>query len=773
MCRGSNRYLANLLRFCRDKRCRLSGKIVHGFIVRTGLHGDTYLCNRLLDLYCEFSDGDYVRKVFDEMPVKDVYTWNAFLTFTCKAGNLGEARKVFDEMPERDEVSWNNMISVLVRKGLDEKALVVYERMVSEGLRPNRFTLASVLSACSKVQDSITGMRSHGVAVKTGLDKNIYVGNALLSMYAKCGLMLDDGVRVFESLSEPNEVSFTAVIKGLAQENKALEAVHMFRSMCEKGVHVDSICLSNILNIFTSREACDLLSETFRSVLGRQIHGLALRLGLLGDIHLNNSLLETYANNKDMSSAALVFAEMHEVNVVSWNIMIAGFGQECRSDRSVEYLTKMRDSGFEPNEVTWINVLGACFRSGGVETGLSIFSSMPISCVSAWNAMLSGYCDHERYEEAINHFRQMQFQNLKPDRTTLSLVLSSCARLRFLEGGKQIHGVAIRANIVKNSHIVSGLIALYSECEKIEISECIFDDCVTELDIACWNSMIAGLRRNSLDTQALVLFRIMHQTGMVIPNETSYAIVLGSCSRLCSLLHGRQFHGQVVKSGYVGDSFIETALLNMYCKCSEIDLGRKLFDTVLIKNTFIWNEMIHGYAHNGRGHEAVDIYREMISSGEKPGGITFVSVLTACSHSGLVETGLQILSSMQRDHGVEPGQDHYICIVDCLGRAGRLEDAETLAEATPYKDSSVLWEILLSSCRVHGNVSLAKRVTEKLIALDPSNSAAYVLLSNTYSSVRQWDEAGALQRLMNKNRVCKTPGRSWITDNDNLDLDSM
>lgn len=766
---GGNRYLVNLLRFCRDERSKLSGKIIHGFIVRTGLNSDTYLCNRLLDLYIECGDGDYARKVFYEMSLRDIYSWNSFLTFSCKVGDLREACEVFDKMPERDVVSWNNMISVLVRKGLDEEALVVYESMVGDGFLPSRFTLASVLSACSKVLDGVVGMRCHGVAVKIGLDKNIFVGNALLSMYAKCGFMVDYGVRVFECLSQPNEVSYTAVIGALAQENKVLEAVEMFRSMCQKGVQVDSVCLSNILSISTPREGCDSPSEIYCNVLGKQIHSLALRLGFVGDLHLNNSLLDIYAKKKDISGAGLIFAEMPEVNVVSWNIMIAGFGQEYRSDKSIEYLKRMRDSGVEPNEVTYISVLVACFRSGDVETGRRIFSSIPHPSVRAWNAMLSGYSNYEHYDEAINNFRQMQFQNLKPDRTTLSVILSSCARLRFLEGGKQIHGVAIRTKISKNSHIVSGLIAVYSECEKMEISESIFDDCNTELDIACWNSMISGLSRNTLDTKALMLFRRMHQTSVLFPNETSYAIVLGSCSRLCSLVHGRQFQGQVVKSGYVSDSFVETALTDMYCKCGEIDSARQFFDTVSRKNTVIWNEMIHGYAHNGRGDEAVDLYREMILAGENPDRLTFVSVLTACSHSGLVDTGLEILSSMQRDHGIEPELDHYICTVDCLGRAGRLEDAEMLAEATPYKSSSVLWEILLSSCRVHGDVSLARRVAEKLASLDPQNSAAYVLLSNTYSSLRQWDDAAALQGLMNKNRVHKTPGHSWITYGNALD----
>ncbi|XP_010537429.1 PREDICTED: pentatricopeptide repeat-containing protein At4g20770 [Tarenaya hassleriana] len=759
---GKFQCIANLLRSCRDKRSHLSGKILHGFIVRTGVSSDTYLCNRLVDLYVECGDGDYARKVFRQMPVKDIYSWNTWLAYICRNGDLQEACQLFDEMPQRDVVSWNNLISALVRNGCEERALIVYERLVSEGFLPTRFTLASVLSACGKLLDDVSGKICHGTAVKIGLCKNIFVGNSLLSMYAKCGLMLDYGVCVFEDLSEPNEVSFTAVVAGLARENRVLEAVKMFRLMYEKGVRTDSVCLSNVLNVCAHGECDDWRDETCHNLLGKQIHCLVLKHGFLRDLYLNNSLLEIYAKDKSMDYAEQIFSEMSELNVVSWNIMIAGFGQEFRSDKSVEYLERMRDSGFEPNEVTYINALGACFRSENIETGRRIFDSMQNPSVGAWNAMLSGYSKYEYYEEAINFFRQMQFWNLKPDRITLSVILSSCARTRFLEGGKQVQAVSLKIELSTNCHIVSGLIAVYAECGKIEVSERIFDH-IIEMDVTCWNSMIAGLARNARDMKALMLFKKMFQIR-VYPNETSYSTVLGSCSRLSSLLHGRLCHGQIVKNGYLTDPFVGTALTNMYCKCGEVDSAREIFDTVSRKHMIIWNEMIHGYAQNGRGHEAVHLYTEMIASGEKPDMVTFVSVLTACSHSGLVEMGLEIFNSMGGDHGMEPELDHYICIIDCLGRAGRLKEAEILAENAPYRNSHVMWELLLSSCRIHGNVSLAKRVADKLMRLDPQNSAPYVLLGNTYSSLRQWDEAAALQGLMNKNRVLKNPGISRITN---------
>ncbi|KAF2317940.1 hypothetical protein GH714_041263 [Hevea brasiliensis] len=434
------------------------------------------------------------------------------LTQYCKAGNLENAQKLFAEMPERNTVSWNNLISALVRGRLEREALYVCNKMIWEGFVPTHFTLASVLSACGTLLVEC-GRRCHNLAVKIGLEKNVYVINALLSVYAKCGLVRD-AFQLFEDMQEPNEVTFTTMMGAFAQTDRVVEALEMFSLMYRQGIQIDSVSLSSVLGVCT-RGAC---GES-----GFYDGSLCSALGKL---------------NGDMDSADEVFANLPEVSVVSWNIMIAGYGQKCNSEKAVEYLQKMRSCGFEPDEVTYINMLAACFSL------------------------------------------------------------------------------------------------------------------------------------NALDKEALTLFQQMRQNGMS-PTQFSYATILSCCARLSSLFQGRLVHAQIAKEGFMDDVYVGSALIDMYCKCGEVDEARQFFDMMPDKNTVTWNEMIHGYAQTGRGCEAVNLYRSMIRSGEKPDGITFVAVLTACSHSGLVDTAVEIFDSIQRDHGLEPILDHYTCIIDALARAGQ------------------------------------------------------------------------------------------------------
>nr|GMD77053.1 pentatricopeptide repeat-containing protein At4g20770 [Ipomoea batatas] len=278
-------------------------------------------------------------------------------------------------------------------------------------------------------------------------------------------------------------------------------------------------------------------------------------------------------------------------------------------------------------------MLAACVKFGDVEAGCWLFERMTCLSLSSWNAMLSGYSQNEDNCEAINLFRKMQFQNERPDRTTLAIILTSI--------------------------------------------------------------------------------------GMP-PSEFSYAIVLSSCARLSSLALRTQVHGMISRGGYANDVVVGSALINMYSKCGDIDGARLCFDMMPWRN--------------------------------KPDGVTFIAVLTACSHSGLVDRGIRIFHSMQLEYGVEPLVDHYTCIIDCLGCAGRFDEVEELLNKMSYKDDLIIWEVLLSTCRVHMNVSLARRAAAELFRLDPENSVPYVLLANMYSSLGRWDESKGIREMMVKGK---------------------
>ncbi|GAB2274376.1 hypothetical protein Dimus_009139 [Dionaea muscipula] len=761
----SKESLVNLLERCIQLKSHESGKIVHARILRTGFSSDTFLCNRLIDFYSKCSDITSPRHVFDSMLRRDVFSWNAMLGSFCAANDLEDAYKLFDKMPERNVVSWNSMISAFVKNGDDLMALDFYTAMIWEGFLPTRFTLASVLSACGALLDAGLGRLCHGLAVKIGIDRNIYVSNALLSMYSKCRCV-EDAVKAFAGLEEPNEVSFTAMMGSLAEAEKVEEALEMFKLMHRtRRICIDAVSLSSILGVCArggigESDFSDANDRPSVRLHGQLIHSLSVKLGFESDFHLSNSMLDMYAKNGDMANAETLFHRLSVPSTVSWNIMIAGYGQIYRIDKAAELMERMICCGCEPDEVTFINLLFGCIRAGDIVVGRQVFDRMTCPSLTSWNAMLSGYSQVENHDQVIMLFREMQLRNIKPDKTTLVVVLGSCAAMELLDFGKQVHAVSQKFELHGNLYVGSALISLYSKSRKMETALFIFHS-LPELDIACWNSIIAGFSFNHLHEEAVVFFNLMRRKD-VFPNEFSYATLLSCCAGQSLPSQGRQIHAQIVKDGYMDNIFVGSALIDMYCKCGGVDEARHIFDSMPSRNTVPWNEMIHGYAQNGRGDEAVRLYNDMIKSGEEPDDITFVSVLTSCSHSGLVDEGLKIFKSISVVYKVEPLLDHCTCIIDALGRAGRLHEAETLITKMPYKDDPVIWEVLLSSCRVHTDVPVARRAAGILFSINPQNPTPYVLLANVYSSMGRWDDATAVRELMTDEHVGKEAGYSWM-----------
>ncbi|KAG6395841.1 hypothetical protein SASPL_141970 [Salvia splendens] len=553
--RNASASLANLLQSCIDNKAYKAGKTIQAQIFRTYQFSNTFLVNRLIELYSKCGHTQAGRRLFDKMPHRNIFSYHAILDSYCKLNDVGNAFEVFDQMPGRNAVSWNLIISMLSRNGLEDKALAGYYAM----------------------------RECHGIATKLGLNANLYVGNALLGMYMKC-VSIEDAVMVFGDLPEHNEVSFTAMMEGLVGADRVDEAFDMFRLMHRERI-IDCVSLSSVLSVCSKCEfgVDDDGNEGKRHVMhGAQIHGLLVKVGFLGDLHWNNSLLNMYAKLGCMDCAEILFNSLSQVSVVSWNVMIAGYAKGYHLQRVIECMERMQSCGVEPDEVTCVNMLAACLRSGDIETGLRIFNGMSVPSLASWNAMLSGYSQNGYHREAVMLFSEMQFRKARPDRTTFAIILSSCASMGLLEGGKQIHS-------------------------------------------ALWKAEL------SMDF-----------------------------------------------------------------------------------------------------------------------------------HSGLVDTGLKVFKSMQQEYDVEPLSDHYTCIVDTLGRAGRFNEVKEIIEKMPYKDDPIVWEVLLSSCRVHGNVNLARMAADELFRLDSGNSAPYSLLANMYSSLDRWDDVKDVRDIMGRQQVSKEPGYSWV-----------
>ncbi|CAN6243168.1 unnamed protein product [Urochloa humidicola] len=744
------------------KPSRAHAKAAHARVLAAGLAADTFLINRLVELYSLSGLPCHALRTFRALPHPNIYSYNVAISAACRARDLAAARDLLGGMPERNAVSWNTVISAVARSDSPDDALEMYDGMLQEGLVPTHFTLASVLSACGAVAALDFGSRCHGLAVKVGLDGNQFVENALLGMYTKCGSVAD-AVRLFDGMARPNEVSFTAMMGGLAQNGAVDDALRLFARMSRSGVPVDPVSVSSVLG--ACAQACAGEYSVVRAIrLGQSIHALVVRKGFGSDQHVGNSLMDMYAKRMEVEEAMKVFESMPSVSIVSWNILITGYGQVGLYAKAMEVLDLMQESGFEPNEVTYSNMLASCVKARDVPSARAVFEKISKPSVTTWNTLLSGYCQEELHQDTIELFRRMQHQNVQPDRTTLAVILSSCSRLGILEMGRQVHSASVRLLLHNDMFVANGLVDMYSKCGKVGVAQIIFNN-VTERDVVCWNSMISGLAIHSLNEEAFDFFKQMRKNGM-FPTESSYASMINSCARLSSIPQGRQIHAQVLKDGYDQNVYVGSALIDLYAKCGNMDDARLFFDYMSAKNIVAWNEMIHGYAQNGLGDKAVELFEYMLTTKQKPDSVTFIAVLTGCSHAGLVDEAIAFFNSMESNYGITPLVEHYTCLIDAMGRAGRFVEVEAVIDRMPYKDDPIVWEVLLAACVVHHNAELGECAAKHLFRLDPKNPSPYVLLSNIYASLGRHGDASAVRALMSSRGVVKSRGYSWVHHKD-------
>ncbi|XP_071677753.1 pentatricopeptide repeat-containing protein At4g20770-like [Lolium perenne] len=759
--------LAAVLQACikrSPKPSRVHAKAAHARVLAAGLAGDTFLLNRVVELYSLSGLPRDALRAFRNLPRPNAYSYNAALSAASRAGDLDAARALLDEMPEPNVVSWNTVIAALARSERAGEALELYEGMLREGLVPTHFTLASVLSACGAVAAPEDGRRCHGLAVKVGLDENQFVENALLGMYTKCG-SVGEAVQLFDAMASPNEVSFTAMMGGLAQTGSVDDALRLFARMCRSGIRVDPVSVSSVLG--SCAQACTSEFNIVRAFqLGQCIHALIVRKGFGSDQHVGNSLIDMYTKCMQMDEAVKVFESLPAVSIVSWNILITGFGQAGSYEKALEVLNLMVESGSEPNEVTYSNMLASCIRARDVPSARAMFEKIPSPSLTTWNTLLSGYCQEELHQDTVELFRRMQHQNVQPDRTTLAVILSSCSRLGILDLGAQVHSASVRLLLHNDMFVASGLVDMYSKCGQIGIARSIFNR-MTDRDVVCWNAMISGLSIHSFNKEAFDFFKQMRGNGMM-PTESTYASMINSCAKLSSVPQGRQIHAQVVKDGYDQNVYVGSALIDMYAKCGNMDEARLCFDTMVTKNIVAWNEMIHGYAQNGFGEKAVELFEHMLTTEQRPDSVTFIAVLTGCSHSGLIDEAIALFDSMGSTYGITPVAEHYTCLIDGLGRAGRLVEVEALIDRMPCKDDPILWEVLLAACAVHHNAELGECAAQHLFHLDPKNPSPYVLLSNIYASLGRHGDASGVRALMISRGVVKGRGYSWIDHKDGV-----
>lgn len=357
-------------------------------------------------------------------------------------------------------------------------------------------------------------------------------------------------------------------------------------------------------------------------------------------------------------------------------------------------------------------------------------------------------------------FRKMRLAAVKPNSVTLLSLLPAFADFTGLQHCVWIHAYIIKSGFESNISVGNTLLDVYAKCERIELARKVFDK-MSERNVVSWTGIIAGYTQYGHANEALALLYQMQEED-IEPEVITMVSVLPACAHLAALQQGRCIHAYIIRRGSELDVPVHSALLTMYAKCGCIEVARQLFDKMAERDLVSWSAMITGYGMHGDGENALALFSQMQQIGINPDNITFIGILSACSHAGLVDEGLQYFDWMSQDYSLTPGVEHYACMVDLMGRAGRLDEAHNFIKRMPIEPDVNVWGALLGACRIHSNIELGEFVSKRLVELEPKKVGNYVLLSNIYAAAGRWDNVLKVRSMLKDRGLKKTPGSSWI-----------
>ncbi|GAB4829423.1 Pentatricopeptide repeat-containing protein At4g21065 [Ancistrocladus abbreviatus] len=390
----------------------------------------------------------------------------------------------------------------------------------------------------------------------------------------------------------------------------------------------------------------------------------------------------------------------------------------------------------------------------------NIFTQVQNPNIFTWNTMIRGYAEGENPRPAIDLYSRMQVSSIHPDTHTYPFLLKAIAKLLEVGVGEMIHCVVIRNGFESLVFVENALLHLYGSCGRAESAHKVFE-VMSERNLVTWNSVINGFASNGRPNEALTLFREMGFEG-VEPDGFTIVSLLSASAELGALALGRRVHVYMFKVGLMENLHAGNALLDLYAKCGRIREAELVFDEMRETSVVSWTSLIVGLALNGCGDEALELFKEMEMEGLVPTDITFVGVLYGCSHCGMVHEGFDYLNKMKEKYGIVPKIEHYGCIVDLLGRAGKVKEAYEFIQNMPLQPNAVVWRTLLGASSIHGHLGLAETARTQLLQLEPKHSGDYVLLSNLYASERRWSDVHKVRKTMLKEGVRKTPGYSLV-----------
>ncbi|KAL8149880.1 pentatricopeptide repeat-containing protein CRR2, chloroplastic-like [Apium graveolens] len=428
---------------------------------------------------------------------------------------------------------------------------------------------------------------------------------------------------------------------------------------------------------------------------------------------------------------------------------------QIRQVHSQVVVTGLLENLFVTNKLLYLYV-----QYKNVSDAYELFDRMSERDPYTWSVMVGGFAKIGDYMNCFGTFREYVRTGEYPDNYTLPNVIRACRDTMNVNMGRLVHNVVCKFGLDLDQFVVAALVDMYAKCRVLDDARRLFDGMVKK-DLVSWTVMIGACVELSDASEALVLFDRMREEG-VMPDKVTMVTVVNACAKLGVMYKARLVHDFISSRKISEDVILGTALIDMYAKCGSVDCAREIFDRMREKNVISWSAMIAAYGYHGEGRKALDLLPMMLSNGIIPNRITFVSLLYACSHAGLVEDGLRLFSVMKEEYSLRPDVKHYTCMVDLLGRAGRLDQAMKLIEEMNIEKDEGLWSSLLGACRIYGHTELAEKAAQSLLELQPQSPSSYVLLSNIYAKAGRWKDVAKIRELMTHRRLKKVPGWTWI-----------
>ncbi|KAK9272725.1 hypothetical protein L1049_003102 [Liquidambar formosana] len=531
--------------------------------------------------------------------------------------------------------------------------------------------------------------------------------------------------------------------------------------------------------------------------IGRLVHAHLIKVDFDGFISLWNKVISLYCKCGQIQGARLVFDTMAQRDVVSFNTMISTYVR-CNYGAlaTVHLYSMMKEEDAKPNHITLAGLIGACdgleylqwrelFHAQAIQYGLNSNEFVGCSLVDgyakqrkledairafdeiveldlvSWNIMIDACARNNSKEHALRIFSRMLQENVRFDGFTLTSMVKTCSEAKYLACGMQLHGCAIKTGLACETPICNSLITMYSKCAEGMTSATKIFGGILEPNIISWTAMIAGFMQNGQNEEAIGVYKKMLRLG-VKENDFCFASILSVYINFANLENGRHIHGRIVKSWFELDLSVNNALIDMYSKCGSLEDAHLVFMRMAKHDVVSCTTMITGFGQHGKGREALEILEQMAREGLNPDDVTFLGCLSACSHGGLVDEGIKIFKIMRDVHNLKPRREHFACVVDMLGRAGRLNEAQRFIKEMAVESDVLVWEALIGACRLHGEMGLGEMVAKKIMELQPDRHGAYVLLANMYADGGLWEEKGVVREKLIVSGLKKEAGCSWV-----------